>query len=308
MSIAHAGESEEKIATRLMILFGSVSYGDTDGMISDNFRWHETTGEKILSKKEFLATLVALGFTQERANQLYDAIESQHALAGFSDDLDGIKKDVKEMREKKRIDRLIKRLTDIGISTIEIERLVSNDDLNELYNKLAEFSNKPDFAHMMMTSATELSNAPSFLASIGARGNAVKASGWLGDVSTIAFDREPSMGNDDYKADLDAVNIARRIRHAKASFDDTLRQYYNELDSDVTNRAQEFQRHYKVKDIINEINSVDTSGKYTTSARITREIVGSDDGSLKKILNETAQNFVYSLEQGSNDYITKVAK
>jgi hypothetical protein len=200
---------------------------------------------------------------------------------------------------------LIKRLIYTGMPIAEAERLVFADDKTELYHKLAKFSNKPDFSHMMITGAAELKNSPSFLASLGARGKAVKAAGWLGDVSTIAFDMAPSMGNDDYKADLDALNISRRIANNGGSFHDTLRQYYNELDSGVTNRAQEFQRHYKIKDIINEINKVDTSGKYTAGKRIAREISGADDESLKKYLNPTARDFVSSLEQNSNDFITK---
>jgi len=117
--------------------------------------------------------------------------------------------------------------------------------------------------------------------------------------------KQVGVGNDDYKADLDAVNIVRRIQHGSGSFADTVRHYYNELDRGAINRAKEFQRHYKIKDIINEINNVDTSGKHTAGKRIAREISGADDESLKKYLNPTAKDFVSSLEQNSNDYITK---
>jgi len=134
--------------------------------------------------------------------------------------------------------------------------------MKELYNKLAQFSNKPDFSHMMITGVVELKNSSSFLASFGARGKPIPASGWLGDVSTIGPGMDPSFDNADYKADLDAVNIARRIKDEHKTLDDTLTQYNNAVDSGVTYRAQEFQRHYKIKDIINEINNVDTSGLY----------------------------------------------
>jgi len=161
--------------------------------------------------------------------------------------------------------------------------IVELEYMKELYNKLAQFSNKPDFSHMMIAGAAELSNSPKFFANIAARGKTVRAAGWLGDVSTIALDMAPSIGNDDYKADLDAVNIVRRIQNGSGSFADTVRHYYNELDRSTTNRAKEFQRHYKIKDIINEINNVDTSGKHTAGKR----------------------DFVSSLEQNSNDYIMK---
>jgi hypothetical protein len=39
MKIANMGESEEELTIKLMILFASVSYGGTDGMISDNFTY-----------------------------------------------------------------------------------------------------------------------------------------------------------------------------------------------------------------------------------------------------------------------------
>ena len=39
-------------------------------------------------------------------------------------------------------------------------------------------------------------------------------SGWLGDTTDVA-DTKPSIGNDDYKADLDAVNIINIMKKKK---------------------------------------------------------------------------------------------
>jgi hypothetical protein len=76
-------------------------------------------------------------------------------------------------------------------------------------------------------------------------------------------------------------------------------QGYNELTSDVTNQIKEFQTHYKLDDIINEINLVDGSGKQLG----VRYGMTQYDNSQKDTLNETAKRFVNSLEQNSNDYI-----
>jgi len=252
MKIAHMDLSEADLALELMVLFGSVSYGDKNGMISENFKWSQATGKDILTKDEFLSKLVELGFTKSKANKLYAEIEDQHS--GSS-------------RES------------------------------------SKFNNKPDFSHMMITGATELSNSPQLLANIRAGGKTVKAAGWLGDISTIAG--KPSIGNDDYKADLDAVNIIYRIKHGRGAFNDVLRQYYNELDSGVTNRAKEFQRHYKLKEIIKDINIADGSGKQVGVRDIMggKEVIIEYDYSLKETLNKDAQKFVNSLEKNSNEYI-----
>jgi len=226
MKMSQMDISDKDLALKLMILFGSVSYGDTKGLISDNLKWDQATGEDVLSKPEWLKKLRMLGFSEVKANGLFDAIESQHSGSGKG---------------------------------------------------LPRFRNKPDFSHMMITGAAELSNNPQILANIRTGGRTVPTSGWLGDSSYIAA--KPSLGNDDYKADLDAVNIAHRLKRGNVAFDETLRQYYNEIKNGKTNRAKEFQTHYKLEDIKN------------------------DDNSRKDTLNETAKRFVNSLEQNSNDYI-----
>jgi len=138
-------------------------------------------------------------------------------------------------------------------------------------------------------------------------GKSIPASGWLGDISTIGLGMDASMDNGDYMADLDAVNIAHRTKQGSGTFDDILTQYYNELDAGVTNRAKEFQIHYKVQDIIETINRVDDTGqnynvKYIMNGK---EAIPDRDYTQKNTLNDTAKDFVNSLEENSNDFIRK---
>jgi len=199
----------------------------------------------------------------------------------------------------------IDKLKHIGFSeakSINLYEKIKEQHALASSDTLEKMSNTPDFAHMMITAATELSNNPQLLANIAARGKTVKAAGWLGDASTIGLGMKANLGNDDYKADLDAVNIARRIAHGSGSFEDTLRGYYKDLDNGVTNRAKEFQTHYKLKDIISEINEVDFSGKRNVRLVGGKSIV-TYDNSQKRTLNPVAKKFINSLEKNSNEYI-----
>jgi hypothetical protein len=209
-------------------------------------------------------------------------------------------------------DEFAMKLTALGFSEVKTNNLYAKiREQHEISSQSStKFNDKPDFAHMMITGAAELSNSPQILASIAARGRAVKAAGWLGDVSIVVPLTTPSMGNDDYKADLDAVNIVRRIQHGSGSFSDTVRHYYNELDRGKTNRAKEFKTHYKVDDIIAEINQVDGSGKQVGAKAVMggKETIIEYDYSLKETLNSTAKDFVHSLEQNSNDYIKEASR
>jgi len=307
MKMSHMGLSDKDLAIELMILFGSVSYGDTKGLISDNLKWDQATGKDVLSKPEWLKKLRLLGFSEAQANGLFDAIEAQHVLAGFPDNSADMKNYITDKIERKGesvfFSELIGLLTSTGMSIAETKRLVLANS-SELHNKLAQFSNRPDFSHMMITGVAELNNDPQIFANVRTGFRTVITSGWLGDSSNMAA--TPSLGNDDYKADLDAVNIARRIKDGSGPFDVTLKQYYNEIKTGHTNRAKEFQQHYKVKNIINEINLVDVSGKRIMNEQEVNgefETTITYDNSLKETLNPVARNFVNSLEQNSNDYI-----
>ena len=111
------------------------------------------------------------------------------------------------------------------------------------YESYLAYCNRPDFTHMCATIATilydgkekELGNfAGIFNGIYSVDGNA----GYVGDVYGTNGGG-PSMGNADYMADLDAVNIANRIKNGKNVIE-AISEYYVELENEQTNRAREF--------------------------------------------------------------------
>jgi hypothetical protein len=117
--------------------------------------------------------------------------------------------------------------------------------------------------------------------------------GWLGDVSSIKV--APNMG-DDYKADLDAVNISERLKSTNASLDSTMQEYYAELDAGETNRATEFKSHISVSEVIKKVNKVEGVGQQTSETPKTDEY----DYDAEQLLNKEAKKFVDSLKDNSN--------
>jgi len=293
MDMANPKFTDKDLAVELMVLFGSVSYGNPEGFLSQNFQWDQATGKNVLTKPEFIKKLKMLGFSYTKANNLYEAIESQHTLAGFPDSVNEMEKHIATKIDDDvdiRNAKIVKYLINTGMSDSEAARLVFADDKTELYNKLTQYSSKPDFSHMMITGATELNNSSGILANIRTFGRTVPAAGWFGDISHIAG--SPSMGNDDYKADLDATNISRRIAKGDGTFEAVLREYYNEIKNGKTNRAKEFKTHYSTQDITNEINAVDLTGKRVVVEELVDgelDIMITYDNSQKDTLNSTAK-------------------
>ena len=70
-----------------------------------------------------------------------------------------------------------------------------------------------DFTHQSITMATHLNTSSFQLADIyGGRERVKDLSGWEGDTTFNANDIKPSIGEDDYKADLDSVNLIGRMQ------------------------------------------------------------------------------------------------
>jgi len=97
-----------------------------------------------------------------------------------------------------------------------------------------------DFTHQSITMATHL-NPSSFQLSdlYGGREHVKDLSGWEGDTTFNANDMKPSIGEDDYKADLDSVNLIGRMQKGQ-SYDQAITSYYSDLQKDSTLREREF--------------------------------------------------------------------
>lgn len=73
----------------------------------------------------------------------------------------------------------------------------------------------------------------------GGREHVKDLAGWEGDTTYNANDEKPSIGEDDYKADLDAVNIVGRMAQGQ-SYERAMSGYYSDVTKDETIREKEF--------------------------------------------------------------------
>lgn len=119
--------------------------------------------------------------------------------------------------------------------------------------KYASFSGKGDFAHFSITTASNLNNRlrGSDLTKFGHE-NVNDFAGWLGD-ATLTDSDDISFGNDDYKADLDAVNITQKMKSEKISYIEASNEYYSEMKRGEYTRAEKFVEYKPVEEIKQKI-------------------------------------------------------
>ena len=121
-------------------------------------------------------------------------------------------------------------------------RKITEDEFKKLWNsQIDAFKGKTDFAHQYITMATHLYGKPRLADLKDGHKNTNDMSGWLGDTTDVA-DTKPSIGNDDYKADLDAVNIINIMKKRNLDFINVSNEYYNNLENGILNRAEEFKK------------------------------------------------------------------
>ena len=120
-------------------------------------------------------------------------------------------------------------------------------------SKLKSYSNNgaghADFTHQSITMATHLNPNQVQLSDIyGGREHVKDLSGWEGDTTKNATDKKPSIGEDDYKADLDSVNLIGRMQKGQ-SYDQAISSYYADLQKDSTLREREFLKNKDWKQV-----------------------------------------------------------
>ena len=118
----------------------------------------------------------------------------------------------------------------------------------------AQTGNRSDFAHQSITTATILqpqifpnvNNGMWAINSNLGKTNSTnpihftsELAGWRGDVTGQAL-ATPNMGNDDYKADLDAVNISSLMSQRRIGYVAASNLYYHELEVVSYTRAEQF--------------------------------------------------------------------
>ena len=220
-----------------------------------------------------------LNLTNEEYEYLRYKVRIQHGNYGYYDSIDG------EYLESYK-----------NSMETALNRKITEDEFEKLWNEqIDSFKGKTDFAHQYITMATHLygkSRVPDIL---GGHDNTNNMSGWLGDTTNVA-DVNPSIGNDDYKADLDSVNITSIMKKDNISFIEASNKYYNNLEKGTYNRAEEFKKNIGLNEVKNKIFN------QLVMTKKDGEILAkpSNIEYIKKNYPQT-YNFIKSVENNKND-------
>ena len=216
----------------------------------DGFQWNETaghlktyfynvtvgssiTGKSRTVEKPLLEIFKELGIKEETdAKKLIYNLRLQHEMAGG---------DYKKAKQIKQFDYKFYEKAKTTYDSI----YGSSADFDQFWNtKLKAYSNNgaghADFTHQSITMATHLNPNQVQLSDVyGGREHVRDLSGWEGDTTFNATDKKPSIGEDDYKADLDSVNLIGRMQKGQ-SYDQAISSYYADLQKDSSVREREF--------------------------------------------------------------------
>ena len=230
-------------------------WNETAGHLKTYF-YNVTVGSSIIGnsmtvEKPLLEIFKELGIKDETdAKKLIYNLRLQHALSNGGDT-------VKKMHE-----------SDLSSGTNRYEDAQKNyqdayattEDFDQFWDrKLKAYSNNgaghADFTHQSITMATHLNPNQVQLADVyGGREHVKDLSGWEGDTTKNATDKKPSIGEDDYKADLDSVNLIGRMQKGQ-SYDQAISSYYADLQKDSTLREREFLKNKDWKQVRSTIYS-----------------------------------------------------
>ena len=214
----------------------------------DGFEWNETagglwqyfyyefvsdpqTGQKLRTIKPVLEIFQELGLKEEKAKELYYNLRLQHEMAG------GEVANITKLKEKR---------FEYNSAKTKYEKVYgTSGNFDQFWDsKLKAYSNNgaghADFTHQSITMATHLNPNQVQLSDLyGGRERVKDLSGWEGDTTFNANDMKPSIGEDDYKADLDSVNLIGRMQKGQ-SYDQAISSYYADLQKDSSQREREF--------------------------------------------------------------------
>jgi hypothetical protein len=302
-------------------ILGEFSYGEgfknkimwpnTAGDLGDYFYtevWAGTEGY-IRIPKELKEIILDLGLSEQEYNQLGYNLRLQHERSGSS---------------FVSADNLEDRYDTYRNKYIEAYGKENADKFDDFWNEqVKNFSGKGDFTHQSITTATILDNNIRLANLSGVvtgrfDSNAIdELAGWRGDTTKVPAEN-PSIGNDDYKADLDAVNITQRMNDQNLSYEQASNNYYNDLTSGQANRAKEFKDNSDFNYVKDEILSDlapnyeytfrDTT--YQTQAPVTdpsyydsvRTLTEQEKLDYVKENYPDSYNFIESLKNNENEY------
>lgn len=232
-----ADKSQNEKDYILLRVLGSVYYkgfqwDETAGPLAYYFYYNINSDKNTLRyEKGFDEIMEELGLSDKESKHLYGMLSLQHAVSGS-------KRKIGNFNEEQ--------LNKFGI---EAEN-VYNISGNEVKAVAKNMYRKADFTHQSITMATHVSPRWFVLADIyGGRKNVKDLSGWEGDTTRNATEMQPSIGTDDYLADLDSVNIVKRMTSKTQSYTQAMNSYFSDLQSSPTLREKEFKQNVDLKEV-----------------------------------------------------------
>lgn len=230
-SVSYSGLQWDGTADSL-VDYSGLQWDETAGSLVDYFYDEEVTTDGVMHfVKNFAGIMDELGLSKEESKHLYGMLSLQHAVSGS-------KRKIGEFNDKE--------LHEFGI---EAEN-VYNISANEVQSVAKNMYRKADFTHQSITMATHISPRWFVLADIyGGRENVKDLSGWEGDTTSNATDMEPSIKTDDYLADLDSVNIVKRMSSKSQSYTQALNSYMSDLQGSPNLREKEFKQNVDLKEV-----------------------------------------------------------
>lgn len=204
----------------------NLTSGDLSDWVDPNY-----TGDDFVTKW--------LGINAQTWARLKFAIAAQHAISGAGDSKNLDKKALERLRQLHR--------EAFGDGSNDAAFKFYMEKANSLYGDKANGGHAhADFSHQCVTAAAMYTDFSWLDFGFSGFGDERKAyAGWKGD-SVLANYNEggstgnTSLGSDDYKADLDADSISRRARGRGISYQQAAKEYYDDIASGATNRADEF--------------------------------------------------------------------
>ncbi|WP_315459956.1 hypothetical protein [uncultured Streptococcus sp.] len=252
--------------------------------------YHEVDGRlQMLTAEEFLTYL---GIKQKDIDKLRYNVRLQNQMSsGGVKNIDSLEKqDISYYKEN--LEKIYGTMTDA-----EFEAFWDS--------KYQSYANQADFAHQSITMATILYQNPIRNANLYTLDNEKTndLAGWRGDATDDAF-AEPSIGNDDYKADLDAVNITELMKTG-LSYQEAANQYYKAIDTGTYTRADKFLEYKDLDDIKSTIyDSLVPKDYHELASGNSGYYVSKSEEECEQYLKEhysATADFITALENGQNE-------
>ena len=223
-------------------IIGSVSYSgfkwdDTAGSLANYFFYNINSDKNTLRyEKGFDEIMEELGLSKKESKHLYSMLYFQHVVSVTDLPINSYNEDL--MKDyAKNVEQNYKK-NNRTISAKEVQERAKN-----MYRKA-------DFTHQSITMATHISSKVFGIADFYfGRENVKDLSGWEGDTTRNATDMEPSIGTDDYLADLDSVNIVKRMSSKAQSYTQAMNSYMSDLQSYPKLREKEFKQNVNLKEV-----------------------------------------------------------